>query len=72
MIFFFADTAALENFEVHGTRDDVPGCEVSGGRSIAIHEAFAFGVEQVAAFAASTFRDEYLVKVSVKPFGMVE
>jgi hypothetical protein len=72
MIFFFADTAASEDFKIHGTRDDVPGCEVFADRGIALHEAFSFGVEQVAAFAAGAFCNEDLVKVSVKPFEMLE
>jgi hypothetical protein len=56
VVAFSADAAAFADFHGHGTGDNVAGGEVLGARRIALHEALAFGVGQVAAFAARTLR----------------
>ena len=58
VVFVRADAAALADLHGHGARDDVAAGEVLGRRGVALHEAFAFGVEEVAAFAAGAFGDE--------------
>lgn len=42
----------------HGTRDDVPRCQVLGDGRIAFHEPLALRVDEVAALASAAFRDE--------------
>jgi hypothetical protein len=52
MILLGPDTTAFAYFDGHAAGDDVPGGEVFGGGCVALHEALAFGVEEIAAFAA--------------------
>ena len=58
VILFRADTAAFADFHCHRARDNIAGCEVLGGRGVAFHEAFAFGIGQIPAFAARAFGDQ--------------
>lgn len=58
VVFIGADATTFADFEGHGAGDDVAGGEVLGGWGVAFHEAFAFGVEEVAAFAAGALGDE--------------
>ena len=53
-------TAAAPFVDLHGhrARHDVAAGQVLGGRRIALHEALAFGVGQVAAFAARALGDQ--------------
>lgn len=58
MVFIRTHASPLADLHIHGAGDDVPGREVFGGGGVAFHEAFAVGVEEVAAFAAGAFGDE--------------
>ena len=51
--------AAFLDFLVHRTRDEVARRQILQGRRIALHEAFAFAIDQDAAFAAHAFGDQY-------------
>ncbi len=53
-----ADAAAFADLDRHRARDDVAGREVLGGWRIALHEALAFGIGEIAAFAARALGDE--------------
>lgn len=66
MVLVRSATAAFEDFEVHRAGDDVARCKVFRGRSISFHEAFAFAVEKISAFAASAFCDQDLKPLSVR------
>ena len=58
MILVRTDAAALADLDGHGARDDVARGEVFGGGSVALHEALAFRVGEVSAFAARALGDE--------------
>ena len=58
VVLLLADAAAFADFDGHRARDDVARGEVLGRRRIALHEAFALGVDQIAAFAARAFGDQ--------------
>src|SRR5204862_7073143 len=49
---------ALADFDGHWTRHDVTRSEILGGSRIALHEALAFRIGEIAAFAARTLGDE--------------
>ena len=52
-------TAASPDLDGDGARDHVARGEVLGGRRVALHELFALGIAQEAAFAARTLGDEH-------------
>ena len=58
VVLLLADAAAFADFDGHRARDHVARGEVLGGRRIALHEALAFGIDEIAAFAARAFGDE--------------
>ena len=53
------DAAALADLDGHGARDDVARGEVLGRGRVALHEALAFGIDQIGAFAARALGDEH-------------
>ncbi len=53
-----AHAAAFADFDGHGARNHVARCQILHGRRIALHEALAFGVGQIAAFAAGALCDQ--------------
>ena len=59
VVLFRSDAAPLADFDGHGAGDDVARGEVLGRRRVALHEALAFGIDHVAAFAARAFGDEH-------------
>ncbi len=58
MVLLLADAAALADFDGHGARDHVARCEVLGRRRVALHEALALGIGEIAAFPARAFGDQ--------------
>ena len=58
MVLVFADAAAFTDFHGHGARDDVTRGKVLRRWRVALHEALAFGIGEIAAFAARTFSDQ--------------
>ena len=54
----FANTAPFTNFHRHTARNHIARSEVFISWRITFHEAFAFGVCQIAAFTARTFRNQ--------------
>ena len=54
-----ADAAALADLDRHAARDDVARGEILEVRRIALHEALAVGVGEIAAFAARAFGDQH-------------
>ena len=58
VVLVLADAAALADLDGHRARDDVARGEVLGGRRVALHEALALGVGQIAALAARAFGDQ--------------
>src|SRR6202012_292474 len=58
VVFLLADTAAFADFDGHRARNDVAGSEVLGGGRIALHEALAFRIDEIAAFTARAFSDQ--------------
>jgi hypothetical protein len=50
-----ADAAALPDLQRHGAGDDVAGRQVLRRRRVALHEALALGIGEVAALAARAF-----------------
>ena len=58
VVLLLADAAAFADFDRHRARDDVAGGEVLGGGRIALHEALALGIDEIAAFAAGALGDE--------------
>lgn len=54
-----AHAVAGQDFLDHGTGDHVATGQVLRVRRITLHEALAVGVDQVTAFAAATFGDQY-------------
>jgi len=59
VVVFLADAAALADLHRHRARDDVAAGEILGGGGIALHEALAFGVGEIAALAARTLGDQH-------------
>ena len=59
MVLLRAHAAAFADFDGHGPADHVARRQVLHGRRIALHEALAFRVGQIAAFAAHAFGDQY-------------
>ena len=58
VILLLADAAAFADLDGHRARDHVARGEILGRRRIALHEALAFGIDEIAAFAARAFGDE--------------
>ena len=58
VVLLLADAAAFADFDRHRARDDVARGEVLGGGRIALHEALALGIDEIAAFAAGALGDE--------------
>ena len=58
VVFLLADAAAFADLDGHRARNHVAGGEVLGGGSIALHEALAFGIDEIAALAAGALGDE--------------
>ena len=58
MVLFLADAAAFADLDGHGARDHVARGKILGRRRVALHEALAFGIDQIAAFAARAFGDQ--------------
>ncbi|MGY3405715.1 hypothetical protein ACVWZV_001828 [Bradyrhizobium sp. GM5.1] len=58
VVLLLADTATFANLDGHRARDDVTRGQILGGGRIALHEALALGVDEIAAFAARAFGDE--------------
>ena len=54
-----ADAAAFADLDGHGARDDVARGEVLGVRGIALHEALALGIGEIAALAAHALGDQH-------------
>ena len=52
------DAAAFADLDGHGAGDDVARCEVLGVGGIALHEALALRIREIAAFAAHAFGDQ--------------
>src|SRR6516164_2608223 len=57
VILAWSHAAALANLHGHGPRDHIPRSQVPRAWRVALHEPFAFGVHQVAAFPARSFRN---------------
>jgi hypothetical protein len=53
------DAAAFADFDGHGARDDVARRQILGRRRIALHEALAFGIDEIGAFAARALGDQH-------------
>ena len=58
VVLVLAHAAALADLDGHRARDDIARGQVLGGRRIALHEALALAVGEIAALAARTFGDE--------------
>ncbi len=58
MILVLADAAAFADLDGHGARDHVARREILHRRRIALHEALALGIGEIAAFAARALGDE--------------
>ena len=58
VVLVLADAAARADLHGHGARDDVARGEVLGGGRVALHEALALGIRQVAALAARALGDQ--------------
>lgn len=52
--------APFEDLEIHTPRYDVPRGEVFRRGSVSLHEALAGAIEEIAAFATSSFCDQDL------------
>lgn len=66
MVLQRAAAAPVQDLEVHGARDDVPRGEVFGCGCVALHQALAVRVQEVAAFAAGAFGYEDLWALGVR------
>ena len=58
MVLELADAAPLADLDGHGARNHVARGEVLGGGRIALHEALALGIGEIAALAARAFGDQ--------------
>ena len=58
VVLVLADAAAFADLDGHRARDHVARSEVLRVRRVALHEAFARRIGEVAAFAARTFGDQ--------------
>ena len=59
VVLVLADAAAFADLHRHRARDDVAAGEVLGAGRVALHEPLAFGVGQIAAFAARALGDQH-------------
>ena len=55
VILFGTATTAFTDFNGHGPRHDVSGCQVLGDGSVPLHEPLAFGVYQITALTTATY-----------------
>jgi ribosomal protein L27 len=53
------NAAPFADFQRHRTRDDVAAGQILGRRRVALHETLAFGVGEIAAFAARALGDQH-------------
>lgn len=53
-----ADTTALADLHGHGTRDDVAGGKILGGRSVTLHETLTLRVQEVTTLTTGTLGDQ--------------
>ena len=60
MVFLRPAASALHDFQIHAAAHNVPRCEVLGCGRVALHEALALAIDEVAAFAAGALGDENL------------
>ena len=58
VVMLAADAAPLADLHRHGAADDVARSEILGVRRVALHEALALGIGEVAALAARPFGDQ--------------
>jgi len=58
MVTVLANAAALHDFDCHGSRHNISGCQVLGSGSVPLHEAFAFRIPEDSAFSAAAFSQE--------------
>ena len=58
VVLVLADAAAFADLHRHRAADDVARGEVLGGGRVALHEALALGIDEIAAFAARALGDE--------------
>ena len=58
MVLELADAAPLSNLDGHCARNDVTRGEILGRGRIALHEALAFGIDEVGALPARAFGDQ--------------
>ena len=59
MVLVRADAAALADLDRHRARDDVAAGEVLGARRVALHEALALRIGEIAALAARALGDQH-------------
>src|SRR5690554_321759 len=59
VVFVGTTAATFQNFQNHGTGDNVTAGQVFGVRSVTLHKAFAFGVDQVTTLTPTAFRHQY-------------
>ncbi len=59
VVAFGADAAPFADLDRHRARDDVARCEILRMRSVALHEALALAVGEIAALAARAFGDQH-------------
>ncbi len=59
MVLLRPDAAALADFNGHGAGDDVTRGEILCRGRVTLHEALAFGIDQVSALAARAFGDQH-------------
>ena len=77
MILLRADTAPFVNFHRHRPANHIAAGQILGGRGIAFHKTLAFGIGQIAAFAARSFGDEnpgaiYACRVKLDKFHILQ
>ena len=58
VVLVLPDATAFADFERHATGNHVTRGKILGGGRIALHETLAFGIDEISAFAARTFRDQ--------------
>ena len=58
VVLVLADAAALADLDRHAAGDHVAGGQVLGRRRVALHEALALGIDEIAALAARAFGDQ--------------
>ena len=59
VILLQADATPLQDLHRHGTAHHIAGSQVLGVGGVALHEALAFGIGEISAFAAHAFGDQH-------------